>query len=154
MSDRNQDIKNQLYQKCVVFATDRITSLEQAIISAHEAAANDTKSSAGDKYETTREMMQQEISRNQAQLFEANKLKHTLDSINPLSKSKEVKNGSLVLTSNGNFYISISAGQIKIDNSIYFAVSAASPVGKVLLGLKAGDKAAFNGKEFVIQEVA
>ncbi|WP_242691466.1 3-oxoacyl-ACP synthase [Desertivirga arenae] len=154
MSDSIQEIKNQLYQKCIVFATERISSLEQAITSAQEAAANDTKSSAGDKYETTREMMQQEISRNQAQLFEAKKLKHALDSINPLSRSKEVKNGSLVITSNGNFYISISAGQLKVGSDLYFAVSPASPVGKILVGLKSGDKATFKGKEFVIQEVA
>ncbi|WP_207421306.1 3-oxoacyl-ACP synthase [Desertivirga brevis] len=153
MNCQKQVIKNELYQKCAEFVTERIASLEQAITSAHEAAANDTKSSAGDKYETTREMMQQDISRNQAQLFEAKKLKHALDSINPDLMSKEVRNGSLVLTSNGNFYISVSAGQLKVGTSIYFAVSPVSPIGKVLVGLSAGDKITFNGKEFLIQEV-
>jgi len=150
-----QEIKQELYKKCQDFVQDRIKSLEQAIQSAQDAAANDTKSSAGDKYETTREMMQQEISRNQTQLHEAKKVKHSLEQINPASAaSTEVKNGSLVITSNGNFYISVSAGQIKIGNSVYFAISPASPVGRVLSGLKTGDKCTFNNKEILIQSIS
>jgi len=147
------DIKQELYNKCVAFVEERLKSLEQAITSAQEAAANDTKSSAGDKYETTREMMQQEISRNQMQLHEAGKLKHALEAINPNTTSNEVKNGSLVITNTGNFYISVSAGQLKINDITYFAVSPFSPIAKVLMGLKTGQKTSFNGKDMIIQNI-
>ena len=41
------EIKQELYNKCVAFVQERLKSVEQAITSAQEAAANDTKSSAG-----------------------------------------------------------------------------------------------------------
>ena len=75
---RMPDLKEKLLKKCFEAVDERIKSAENAIISAKEASQDDTKSSAGDKYETTREMMQQEISRNEAQLYEAKKLKHSL----------------------------------------------------------------------------
>lgn len=146
-------IKELLYEKCVEFVSERIAVLEQAIVSAQEAAADDTKSSAGDKYETTREMMQQEIARNQTQLLEARKLKHTLANIYPNTNSTKIQNGSLVLTSKGQFFISISAGQITLADETYFAISQVSPMGRVLMGLKKGQTAAFNGKEIEILEV-
>ena len=146
-------IKELLYEKCAEFVSERIAVLEQAIVSAREAASDDTKSSAGDKYETTREMMQQEISRNQKQLLEARKLKHTLETIHPGSRTSKIQNGSLTITSNGKFYISISAGQINLENDTFFAISQVSPMGRVLLGLKKGQKTTFNGKEIEILEV-
>jgi len=148
------EIKRELYNYCLRFAEERINAAEQAIKDAQDASVNDTKSSAGDKYETTREMMQQEISRNQAQLTEARKLKHALNQINPDKKYDSVQNGSLVITDNGAFYLSISAGQIKHQDKIYFAISAFSPVGRNLMGLKKGDAFAFNGKKFEIIDLA
>lgn len=148
------EIKKQLYIYCLNFAENRIRTSEQAIISAQEAAANDTKSSAGDKYETTREMMQQEISRNQTQLHEARKLKHALSTFNPEKEHQIIQTGSLALTDNGNFFISISAGQISLEVNIYFAISPVSPMGKALTGLKKGDEFKFNNKSFKILDVS
>ena len=146
-------LKKDLYQQCLAFVEARIRPAEQAIISAREAAADDTKSSAGDKYETTREMMQQEISRNQMQLMEARKLKHALSQISPDKQHDTVSNGSIVITDQGNFYLAISAGQLKRDTETYFAVSPYSPIGKKLLGLKVGDSFEFNGKGYVVREL-
>lgn len=146
-------IKNELYLYCLNFADDRIRSAEQAILSAQEASADDTKSSAGDKYETTREMMQQEISRNQTQLHEARKLKLALSAINPGKSHETVQPGSVVLTDQGNFFISISAGQVKLADRSYFAVSPISPMGKALMGSRKGATVTFNHKDFTILDV-
>lgn len=146
-------IKNELYLYCLNFADDRIRSAEQAILSAQEASVDDTKSSAGDKYETTREMMQQEISRNQTQLHEARKLKLALSAINPGKSHETVQPGSLVLTDQGNFFISISAGQVKLGDRSYFAVSPISPMGKALMGSTKGSTVTFNHKDFTILDV-
>jgi transcription elongation GreA/GreB family factor len=147
------DIKKELYDYCAAFVEERIKATEHAIISAKEAATNDTKSSAGDKYETTREMMQQEISRNQAQLLEANKLKHALGQFNPVKVTNTAQPGSLVITDQGNFYISISAGQISLSGKTYFAISPASPIGKSLNGLKEKDSFKFNQKQYTILQI-
>ena len=62
------DIKNQLYQLCCNYVNKRIDEINVIIDEAVEAANNETKSSAGDKYEVGREMMQQEIELNTARL--------------------------------------------------------------------------------------
>ncbi|MNT21403.1 hypothetical protein D3C72_1567410 [compost metagenome] len=146
-------IKQHIYEACQFYIDQRVKTIENAIASAKEAASDDTKSSAGDKYETTREMMQQEIDRNTAQLNEALKLKQALSLIDPQQQSTIAQNGSLVITNNGNFYLSISAGAIDIDGTIYFAVSPVSPIGNKLLKLKRGDSIRFNGKDYQVNEL-
>lgn len=148
-----QEIKKVLYEKCIGYANERISSIENALLASHEASVNDTKSSAGDKYETTREMMQQEISRNSQQLMEAKKLRMALDKFNPEGTSDTIKQGSFVVTSGGDFYISISAGQLMAADRSVYAISAHSPIGRLMIGLKAGDSVEMNSKVFVILEV-
>ena len=126
---------------------------EQGIKEAQQASKDDTKSSAGDKYETGRAMMQQETDRNMAQLNEANKLKVALNQISISITTKQVENGSVVLTNNGNFYVAISAGTLSVDSLSYFAVSPASPIGLKLKGLKAADQFTLNGKDYKITTV-
>jgi len=147
------NLKRELLKKCSDYVAERVESATNAIVSAKEASQDDTKSSAGDKYETTREMMQQEMSRNEAQLFEAKKLQHALLQIPQDKTTDKIQNGSLVFTNNGNFFISVSAGQFKIEEQVFFAISAASPIGKLLLGLEKGMKFSFNGKFFEILNV-
>lgn len=148
-----QEIKKVLYEKCIGYADERISSIEDALQASHEASVNDTKSSAGDKYETTREMMQQEISRNALQLMEAKKLRMVLDKFSSDMASNSVKPGSFVITSEGDFYISISAGQLTAAGRLVYAVSAHSPIGRLMLGCKAGDSIEMNKKVFNILEV-
>ncbi len=126
---------------------------EQGIKEAQQASKDDTKSSAGDKYETGRAMMQQETDRNMAQLNEANKLKVALNQISTSVTTKQVENGSVVLTNNGNFYMAISAGTLLVDSLSYFAISPASPIGLKLKGLKATDQFTLNGKDYKITSV-
>lgn len=147
-------IKEQLHQLCMLYVEERIASAEQAITAARESANDDTKSSAGDKYETGREMMQQEIDRNRRQLEESQKLKIVLDQINDAKPSEFVQNGSLVTTNYGKFYISISRGQLAVEGCNYFAVSAASPIGLKLMKQKPGYEFDFNGKLFRVESIA
>ena len=62
-------MKAELYQFIAQQIEDKITYLN-GLIDDLRASNNDTKSSMGDKYETSREMMQQEITRIQNQLNE------------------------------------------------------------------------------------
>ena len=65
-----EDFKSGLYALCLSFIAQRIETAETALQQAQEASNDDTKSSAGDKFETTREMMQQDIARNKNLLFD------------------------------------------------------------------------------------
>jgi hypothetical protein len=148
-----EELKAKLYQHCMDFILQRIATAETALQQAQEASNDDTKSSAGDKFETTREMMQQDIARNKNLLFDGQQNQQLLISLENAPHSDIVRNGSLVYTSNGLFYITISAGQIKIDGQQVFAISAVSPIGKLLIGKKAGDAFSFNNNNYTIKEV-
>jgi transcription elongation GreA/GreB family factor len=145
------DIKAKLHALCVAYVQSRMQAAEQAIAEAQQAQNDDTKSSAGDKYETGREMAQQETNRNLAQLNEANKLMVALNQISFTGESKKAETGSVIITNNGNFYLAISAGTLALDGINYFAVSPASPIGYNLKDKKAGDGFILNEKTYQIQ---
>jgi hypothetical protein len=147
------DLKKELHKLCIDYVRQRMDTVVQAINAAQQAANEETKSSAGDKYETGRAMAQQETDRNQAQLNEANKLMFALNHINVSIISKTALPGSLVLTNNGKFYIAISAGTLTLNGEAYFAISPASPIGLSLNGKKAGDEFSLNGKQYRVENI-
>ncbi len=146
-------LKKQLHSLCLDYVQKSMAAAQLAIDEAQKASNDDTKSSAGDKYETGRAMMQQETDRNMQQLAEANKLKVALNQVSTSATPDNVENGSIVITDNGNFYIAISAGLLNIGNDSYFAVSPASPIGLKLKGKKTGEEITVNGKLYHIKMV-
>src|SRR5258708_22232217 len=109
------NIKSELYSLCIAYVKQRIDTAKQAINDAQQAASEETKSSAGDKYETSREMIQQVTDRSRAQLNEANKLLVALNQINVNAVYETAGPGSLITTNNGRFYIAISAGALTVN---------------------------------------
>jgi hypothetical protein len=148
-----ENMKSAVYTLCLDLIKSRIQTAETALAQAQEASNDDTKSSAGDKFETTREMMQQDISRNKSLLADAKQSLHQLENLNNAPFTDTVRNGALVYTNQGIFYISISAGQLKIEEQVVFAISAASPVGQLFIGKKVNDTFTFNRKEFRIEKI-
>ena len=148
-----QQIKDQLYQQSLDFIEQRIHTADTALQQAREASNDDTKSSAGDKYETSREMMQQDIDRNKRLLIDAQDNLRVLQSIDSSIKSTNVTHGSYVITNQGSFYVSVSAGQLHVNGKTIFAISPASPIGKLLLEKKKGEGFDFNGKKYQIESV-
>ncbi len=146
-------LKQQLYALCSDYIHKGIAAAQQAIADARTAADEDDKSSAGDKFETAREMMQQEIDLHSAHIAELQKLKVALDQVSPEHKGGIVQHGSIVRTGQGNYYIAVSIGKLEVNGAIYYAISASAPLGAVLMGHKAGDTLSFNGKDFTIEEV-
>src|SRR6478736_5649798 len=147
------ELKAELHAQCLTIVNQRIQTVEKAIADAQATANSDTKSSAGDKYETTRSMMQLEIEQQSTQLAEAKKLKDALLKINPTQSTKIVKPGSLVITNHGDFYLATSVGSVMINDKSYMVLSPTSPVGALMIGLHAGNELTFNKKVFIIHEV-
>ena len=129
---------------CHVFIEQRIAAARTAMQAAQESSSSETKSSAGDKYETGREMANAERDRNAAHMQQAQQLQAELGRISPDAPCDTVRPGALVHTSLGLFYVSISAG--RLEGHDVFAVSAAAPVAVALKGLRAGQETMFNGK--------
>lgn len=136
---QNLLIKPQLHRLCMEYIQQRIATAQSALELANTSANEESKSSAGDKYETTREMLQQQIEKDTAALTEAIKQKQLLLLINPDIIHNEIKAGSLVSTDKNNFYIAISAGSLVVHGKKYTAVSPSSPVGLKMMGKQAGE---------------
>ena len=145
--------KNTLYTYCTDYVMERITRLKTEIKKTQSSANEETKSSAGDKYETGRAMAQLEIGKNTVQLREAEKLLGAMQAIHVDLISEIIIPGSLVTTSKGIFYISISIGLVEIDKKPYFIVAPDSPIGKLFMGKKAGDLVTWNSNVYEIHTI-
>ena len=145
-------IKNTLYDHCFDYAQKRIENIRSAIRSSLESGNDENKSSAGDKHETGRSMAQLEQEKLSFQLLEAEKLLHLLNSVERGKISSAINIGTVVQTDNGNYFISISAGKVLVNNEIYYAVSPASPIGIALLNAKEASAFFFNGKNYRIKK--
>lgn len=131
----------------------RIEIAVKAIQSAKESRDNDTKSSMGDKYETGRAMIQMELEKYELQLSKNLKLKNELSQVNLKKEYNKVEYGSLIITNQGNYFISFGQGKIKINNTAYYCISLASPIGMLLQGSKEGDKVLFQEKKITIKTI-
>jgi len=139
-----RDIKQKLFEACLLFVTNRFKITTEVIESNQMALKSETKSSADDKHETGRAMLQLEIEKASLQLTSAKAMQEALSKINLSKKSNKAGLGSLVVTDKATYFLAISAGKITIDDTDYFAVSAISPIGKQLLGKNVGDFVTFN----------
>ena len=148
-----QEIKQKLYAACTAYVSQRVETANDAVVNAQASANSEEKSTAGDKHDTARAMMQLAAEQNAKHLASAKKLNHAMTLIDPKSSNSKVGLGSLIIASNGNFYIAISAGKIELDGTFYFAISPSSPMGQILGGLKQGDTAEFNGMKILLEEV-
>ncbi|TAG03946.1 MAG: 3-oxoacyl-ACP synthase [Cytophagia bacterium] len=146
-------MKKLLHQKCLEIIESKLLVIQQNIDAAQQTANEDTKSSAGDKYETTRAMMQIEIENNTKRLIEVRELKKILTQIIFQNNYQFVVVGSLVMTNQGKFFISIGLGQVFLENDKYFVVSINSPIGALLLGKKINDTIIFHQKEYQILDI-
>jgi transcription elongation GreA/GreB family factor len=140
-------MKQKIIERLIQITEERIANAKVAMDAAQESANGEGKSSAGDKYETSRAMGQIDRDMYARQMANALNEKSILDKIDGTVKPISVGLGSLVTTSNGIFMIAVSLGKIEIDKLIIMAVSSNSPIGSILLGKKVGDTFLFLGKQ-------
>lgn len=146
-------LKTELYDQCSKTVQKRIDVIKDSINAAQESANSETKSTAGDKHDTSRAMMQLEVEQKSKQLAEAQKLKATLSQFSGETQNKSAQLGSLVYTDAGNYYISVSVGKLDVEEDMFFAVSPASPIASQMIGKKQGEKFKFNGRNITINDI-
>ena len=145
--------KENVYAVCRQIVNDKISFLKQTILELKEGGENDAKSSAGDKHETARAMLQGEQEKLMHQLGEVILQKATLDKIHPAITALRVALGSLVKTDKGYLFIAIALGKINVDNTELITLSPQSPLGEKLMGLAAGETASINNVHYRIEWV-
>lgn len=146
-------IKEELYRFCQVFVRDRSTRIQSNITSLQEALTSETKSSAGDKHETGRAMIHLEREKLGKQLAEVQLLQELFNKIPLHTNLLRVGLGSVVYTNQQNYYLGISAGEIKVEGISFYAIASNTPIGKLLMGRVVGDMVVFNTKQILIQNI-
>ena len=146
-------IKISLHKECIDRLSERIKGIRDALTDAQQAANQETKSSAGDKHETGRAMMQLETEKLHAQLEQALIDQDKLNRIDPESVTTKTGEGSLLLTDHLNLYFSISTGKIEVDGVEYVTLSINSPLGMAARGCQAGDSFTFRGQQYTISSI-
>jgi hypothetical protein len=142
--------KEKVYQAFKQLLEEKINHIQGILKDLHLSAANETKSTAGDKHETALAMLQIEQENKRNQLSALQLQKALLNKIDPAIVSPAVVNGSLVKTGAGYFFVSVALGKIVVDNETIFALSASSPLGQKLMGHTAPARIELNGRIYAI----
>lgn len=146
-------IKQKAFKFCEDYIWGRLQRIKSNIDEVNDSLNSETKSSAGDKHETGRAMLQLEREKLGQQLLEAEKTAILLRKASASKQSDTIILGSLVKTINANYFIAISAGRFEDNDSTVFCISANTPIGKLLMGKPVGATFQFNGKEHKILDV-
>ena len=126
--------KKFIYDDLVQNLNEKLNNIEFLIISACESRDSESKSSAGDKHETSRAKIQLEIDNYSKQKLNIIEKLKVLESIDINKKNNKVENGALVETNVGFFFIAIGLGRWTVNSEQIFVISLASPIGKFMKG--------------------
>src|SRR4051812_44648559 len=127
--------KTSVFKRCIQQLDDKIAYLQVALNDLTQGAENDSKSSAGDKHETSRAMMQLEHEKISRQIADALSQKAAVEQINPEVNSTVVETGALLKTNKGYLFISAALGKINVEGVEVMTLSMQSPLGLKLAGL-------------------
>ncbi len=147
------NIKEILYKKCIDYVEKRVRTIQNSVYEIQNSLLSETKSSAGDKHETGRAMLQLEREKAGKHLAVTQKLEETLSKMDISITSKNICLGSVVYSNHTNYFISISAGKLTIDNTDFFAISPLTPIAQLLLSKQVDDEISFREKKFTIKEI-
>lgn len=150
--DRIPD-REALILQCRRFLEERRSGYLRELRSVDEAAAGETKSSAGDKYETAREMMAQARNLLSKNLAETETGLETLARMAIAPLRSAIGFGSLVETDQGWRLLGVSLGEMEIAGIPVLMISLAGPLGAALKGKSAGDRFPWRGSEAAVLRV-
>ncbi|MFT5165459.1 MAG: transcription elongation GreA/GreB family factor [Saprospiraceae bacterium] len=146
-------IKKSLLFQCAELMQEKVDVLEKMTSDMQDSANNETKSSAGDKFETGRAMMHMERDKYARQLAQAVLVRDQLERIDPEKIFDHVTFGAIVKTKLANYFIAISAGRIEVEGEKFYVISPQAPLAQEILQKKAGDTFVFNDQEVKVLEV-
>lgn len=130
-----------------------LASAERELASIAQAYEGETKSSAGDKYETAREMLSQARSMQSRLLEDARCGLDWLGRQNLSSRRAAVSVGALVRLADGWILVCPFPLPLDVGGRAVRCMSLASPLGQALKGARAGEEREFRGKTLQVVEV-
>lgn len=147
-------MKSQVHAMCEQILNERVASIKAQLHELVEGAKNDSKSTAGDKHETSRAMMQIEQEKLSNQQTQVQTQLQVLRRIDPTIVSAVITTGSLVKTNLGLLYLSVPLGRITVQDQTVMCLSSQSPLGVLLNGRREGEKVNMNGVVYELVNVS
>lgn len=146
-------IKKILFNHCKTHLEKKMKVLEQLKKNLQKDLTYETKSSAGDKYETARAMIQLENEKLSNQIREIELNYQKLNTIKDFQTSKSISLGSIIFTDKANYYVAIAADFFEVNSKVFYCISSQSPIGKLLIGKKINESIMFNNVQSTILEI-
>ena len=126
-------------------AVARLNSLKEALES-------EAKSTAGDKHETGRAMIHQEMEHVDATLQRCERhLGEVSKWVNSNSHPQRVSSGVLVQTNGPWVLVGIPLGKIQVSDGLVLAISSDAPVAQAWKGAKLGDTVQLGPHSYIIK---
>ena len=143
------EFKGLIVKFCENFIEEKLKIQQDQIARAKQSLEGSSKSSAGDKHETSRAMAQLEMEKAGAQyqrLLQEKELQERVNAL-ALTRSTQVSLGSLIQSAKGWFFIGISIGPVQISDENVIIISGKSPLGAGFIGKTVGEFNSFNAVE-------
>ena len=153
MTDLSTHFKNKLYNQCKSLVQEKLELLNSAYAESREALGSEAKSTAGDKHETGRAMIQLEQEKMGRQLAETQKLQNILARINADKIYERVQSGALVKADTGLYFIAVGIGKLEVEGNDVFVMAPTSPLAQAMLGKVKGEQICLNGNTQTILSV-
>lgn len=146
----NAPSKIEVINQASIILNQKIERLSLALNNLQDAVENETKSSAGDKFETSMEMLKQEQQKIEHQVGLTKLMIQQLHTIKPLVQS-EVAIGALVFVNNMWLFLSVALGKIEVQNQVVHCISMQSPLAMALKGKRVSDTLVFQQNTMKIE---
>jgi hypothetical protein len=138
---------------CLKLLHERMAHIEQAITEARESANSEEKSSAGDKYETSRAMSHLAQEMQSKQLEDARQELELINRLNTTILYTSASTGAVVICNTFIFYISLGLGNAEFEQHKITLLSPKAPIAGLLHQKKKGETFVFNGNVIEIVDV-
>ena len=145
--------KNSLKRLALDLIGQRIAVAKEAGEQAQQAANQEEKSSAGDKYETSRAMGHLQKDMYARQLSENRKELATLHAINVNALYPAAVAGALIECEKMSFFIAAGLGKHITEGKTVFFLSPNAPLARQLQEKKPGDLFLFSGSNALILDI-
>lgn len=146
--------KQNIYDHCLRVLDEKAALINHRLEELREAISNETKSTAGDKYETARAMIHIEQEQAARQLREVQQQQNELLRLALGQSLHTVGRGSLIRTDKGYFFISIGLGKQLVDATPVYVISPVSPLGKLFISTNVDQSVRLNDAVYHIEAIS
>lgn len=152
ISTRDEKIayKIKLRQFCEHLLHERISATREAMANAQAAANAEEKSSAGDKYETSRALSHLEKDMHARQLLAHTEQLSALLDINVHEVYSTAVAGSFIRCEHVNIFVAAGLAKHAVNGVDIIFISPNSPLARKLAGKKNGDNFEMNGTNKIV----